>query len=129
MGFTPNSRGRSMHSILIVEDDSDIRESLAELLSDEGYDVLEAEHGARALEILKSQSEQPCVLLLDVMMPVMTGPELLDALRDQESLSSIPVIVISAAASKSVVPRATHFMRKPLDFEVLLRTVHEICPH
>jgi hypothetical protein len=79
-------------SILIVEDDSTTRELLRRNLESDGWTVLEAEHGAKALEILAVTT--PAAILLDLMMPVMDGFEFLD--RQSADARAIPVIVITA---------------------------------
>lgn len=70
---------RHMPTILVVEADDDLRECLADILRHAGYDVRQAEHGQRALEMLEMMPTQPCVVLLDMMGPVMSGGELLEA--------------------------------------------------
>src|SRR4051812_46327475 len=87
--------------ILIVEDDVDIRDSLRQLLEDEGFSVLTAGNGREGLERLKSMS-QPCLILLDLLMPVMDGREFLDEflrLRNENDFASAAskVLVLSAA--------------------------------
>lgn len=61
------------HSVLIVDDDADIRETLSDFLQDEGYDVAAVGDGAQALAFLRSGVALPCLILLDLMMPVMDG--------------------------------------------------------
>src|SRR5687768_9874219 len=78
---------------LVVDDDDEIRAAYAELLTGRGYAVVEARHGAAALELLASGAVRPVVVLLDLAMPVMNGWELLSAARPQ--LAGVPVIVIS----------------------------------
>jgi CheY-like chemotaxis protein len=116
-----------MGAILIVEDDDDIRGLIADALRREGYDVLEAEHGARALEILAEQRTQPCLILLDLMMPVMSGPELLKVLRDTDRLASLPVVVVSAGGRPDEAPEARKFVRKPPNLGVLFTLAEEFC--
>jgi CheY-like chemotaxis protein len=110
--------------ILLVEDDTAIRETIAELLCDEGYRVTSAANGAEALELLEA-SDAPSLILLDLMMPVMNGWELQRALHRDPRLSSIPVVVISA--SRDAEPRlptdAAAFLAKPFDAGRLLDTV------
>lgn len=113
-----------MREILLVEDDDDIRELFAELLREAGYKVFEAENGLVALEYLE-QSDAPCLVLLDIMLPVMTGPELLRALHQRNRLASLAVVALSAGGSASDVPEANKFLRKPVDPEQLLRVVRE----
>jgi CheY-like chemotaxis protein len=116
-----------MKTILLVEDNDDIREVVGELLRDEGYEVLEAEHGAAALAQLEKMHGQPCLVLLDMMMPVMSGTELLKVLHDSHRLAPLPVVVLSAASEAQDVPEAQGFIRKPADPEVLIAMVKEFC--
>jgi CheY-like chemotaxis protein len=116
-----------MGAILIVEDDDDIRGLLADVFRREGYDVLEAEHGAHALDILAEQAVPPCLMILDLMMPVMSGPELLKALSDTDRLASLPVVVVSAGGRPEDVPEARRFVRKPPSPELLRALAEEFC--
>jgi CheY-like chemotaxis protein len=116
-----------MSAILIVDDDDVIRELLANLLRRDGYEVLEAEHGARALEILDEQATPPCLMLLDLMMPVMSGPELLKALEQSQRLATLPVVVISAGGRAEEVPEARKFVRKPPRPDVVRALAAEFC--
>jgi CheY-like chemotaxis protein len=87
-------RDQSDGPVLIVEDDSNLREMLRRTLEAEKWKVAEAEHGQIALEKLKTQ--KPAVILLDLMMPVMDGFELLEQLHKNEEWRKIPVVVITA---------------------------------
>ena len=116
-----------MRQVLIVEDDADIREALAENLRDAGYGVREAENGKQALEFLESDAADPCLVLLDLMMPIMNGAELLQALQEGHRLASLPVVVVSAGGSPSEAQGARRFLRKPPNPELLLALVREFC--
>lgn len=109
--------------ILIVEDDLDIRETLSELLVDEGYSVEVAENGQVAIDKLKNEHALPNVILLDLMMPVKNGFEFCKEKAVDNRLSHIPIIVMSAdghiRSSKDLLS-AQAYLRKPLDiFEML----------
>jgi CheY-like chemotaxis protein len=115
------------HSVLIVEDDAEIRESLKEIIELEGYLVFTAPDGKKALEILRTANDKPCLVLLDLMMPVMSGWEVL-ALREQDvMLATIPVIVVSAAGERAKQTQATGYIKKPVDIDVLLNMIHKYC--
>lgn len=116
-----------MHTILVVEDDTDIREVVAELLEAEGYRVAQAANGKEALDHLRQAEVLPCVVLLDLMMPVMSGPELLEILAADPSLSNLPVVVVSAMADRGRAPGVKRFLRKPVSSEALREVVAEYC--
>ena len=84
--------------VLLVEDDGAIRETLAEVLTEEGYIVSTAMHGAQALDHLTC-GLRPRLILLDLMMPVMTGWDLMARVADEPALWSVPVIVVSGAGA------------------------------
>jgi CheY-like chemotaxis protein len=110
-----------------VEDDPDIREIIQMILEDEGFDVVTACNGAEAEEEL-SHIKEPCVLLLDLMMPVMSGWELLDHLmRDGKLDDGLHVIVVSAAPADVPEPPVERIMCKPLRAEQLIATVRQYC--
>ena len=110
--------------ILVVEDEHELQVSLSTVLGDEGYSVTCVNHGKAALEHLRSPAARPCVILLDLMMPVMTG---FDFRREQQrdpSLAAIPVIVLSANAGDhagDVQPAAT--FRKPVELDEVIGMV------
>jgi CheY-like chemotaxis protein len=115
--------------ILIVEDDAGIRESMADILKDEGYDVVEAVHGAEALALLKS-GVRPCLVLLDLMMPVMDGPSFRAAQQSDSVLSQIPVVIISAyreIEENARALRANGVLKKPIRLADLIATVNTYC--
>ena len=116
-------------TILIVEDDSDVRESLAVFLEGEGYSVVEAEHGKEALRCLRSSTDF-CLILLDLFMPMMNGWAFRDEQLRDPSLAAIPVVVISADAGtsqKAAALGAVDAMVKPIEFDRLLETVAHHC--
>ena len=80
--------------ILVVDDDADFREGMRAELERKGYQVEEAENGAAALEL--ATAKPPLLILLDLQMPVMNGRELMTRLRQQESTSEVPVVVLSS---------------------------------
>jgi CheY-like chemotaxis protein len=84
-------------TVLLVEDDDDARESVAEVLSDEGFDVLTARDGVEALEHF-DQLPTPAALVLDLALPRMDGREVLRRLRLRESLADLPICVLSGEA-------------------------------
>jgi CheY-like chemotaxis protein len=112
--------------VLVVDDDQDIRETLAELLTDEGYLVESASNGREALTTLRN-GVRPDVILLDLMMPVMDGYQFRDEQRADPLLASIPVIVITAGSNPSLSALgANMFVPKPLDLGRLLDSLSSV---
>jgi CheY-like chemotaxis protein len=116
--------------ILIVEDDVSIREALKELLEVEGYDALTACNGREGIEVLKT-ALCPCLILLDLMMPVMTGWEFIEEIKrtDHGRLKDNPVFVLSAVANEKNTPGVAGFLRKPMELESVLSAVKHFCGH
>ena len=117
-----------MPSILVVEDDAGAREALSDILQEEGFDVSQAANGREALDQLEG-GMRPCVILLDLVMPVMDGWEFRERQLRQASLAPIPVVVLTATAGEGpeAVPERD-VLRKPVDFEALLARVESHCP-
>jgi CheY-like chemotaxis protein len=111
-------------SVLLVEDDADIREAVSSVLEAEGYTVLTAENGAQALAIL--ERGQPCVVLLDLMMPVMSGWEFMRIVKENQRLVDMPVVVVSAYSERKA-EGVRRVLKKPLDVNKLLAAVAEYC--
>ena len=117
--------GPAGSSVLVVDDDLDIRLMISQALELEGWRVTTAANGREALDRLIT-GERPRMILLDVMMPVMSGWEVLQALRGDDALRSIPVVLISgddSVGARLPATGATTFLRKPIDLSVLLDTV------
>lgn len=114
--------------ILVVEDDQDTLESMQDALESEGYSVATAVNGEDALEKLKSM-KAPCVILLDLMMPVMSGGEFLTVLRDTEALRELPVVVVSAwpDEARKIHSEVQGFVKKPVSLDALLGAVAKFC--
>ena len=116
-------------SILVVEDDQDVRDALATVLETEGYSVAKAADGQEALGQLRAASA-PCVILLDLYMPVMNGWAFRDEQLRDPKLASIPVIVVSAdtmVARRAADLGAAGYVGKPIDFDRLLALVATHC--
>ena len=130
--MSPTTSGPSARlypRVLIVEDDADLRESLSLILEEEGFEVIRAENGRIALDYLKG-NRAPCVVLLDLMMPVMNGWEFRDAQLQDPELSGIPVVVLSAdarTASKAQALGVEQYLRKPIQLDQLVGVVANFC--
>ena len=113
--------------VLIVDDDRDVRDAMAELLSDEGYECLQARNGLEALAILKV--ERPGLLLVDLIMPIMNGVDLLARLHQDPALCEIPVIAMTAANDRMVgVKLDGPVLHKPIDLTLLSQMLAQYYP-
>jgi CheY-like chemotaxis protein len=118
-------------TVMIVEDDRDVLESMAEVLEDSDYHVMRAKHGAEALASLREGGHRPCVILLDIMMPVMDAWEFRAAQARDPVLGTIPVVVLSAHAKMQEAAADMHAagaLAKPVRLDALLATVRQFCP-
>lgn len=116
--------------ILIVDDDTSIRAALSEILEDEGYTVSNASNGQEALRYLRQQPQAPCLILLDLMMPIMNGWDFRQVQQQDPQLSTIPVVVISAdnnVSQKARTVGANGYLQKPINIPRLLNVVREYC--
>ena len=118
-------------SILIVEDDEAIRESMREILEFEQYRVFTAANGQEAIDLLHNQVTHPCLILLDLMMPVMSGWEFLAAIKNEkfETLATIPIVLVSASgdAANQARKETAGFIKKPINLDTLLQMVQQHC--
>jgi len=113
--------------VLIVEDDEDLRDMMAQMLTIEGFNTATAANGREALEYLHSTGK-PNVILLDLMMPVMDGWEFRRQQKADPELAPVPVIVLSALdPPRAATVDADAFLKKPLDFDRLLELVRDHC--
>ncbi len=118
------------HTVLVVEDDLDVRQALVDILEDHGFQTVGARDGAEALAFLLGAAELPCVILLDLMMPVMDGASFRYAQRREPRLASIPVVVLSAYRD---VDRHAHgldavsVLRKPPTVRELVNVLRTHC--
>ena len=122
----PEERRPGCKSILIVEDEPSIRETLRALLELEGYPVYAAENGKEGLRLLR-EIPRPCLVLLDLLMPVMNGMEFLEAKNHEDAIAAIPVCVVSGVAERPALPAISQFIKKPIDFDGLLKFVRQYC--
>ena len=105
-------------SVLIVDDDREYRDVLADVLQAEGCAVFTAENGERALEVLEKL--RPDLLLVDLLMPVMSGWELCEVLESTPRLADIPLVVLSAVAGLRPVGRS-RVLSKPVRLNTLMQ--------
>jgi CheY-like chemotaxis protein len=117
-------------TVLVVEDDEVIRETLAQLLEDQGYKIVVAHHGRDALEKLGTAETTPCLVLMDLMTPVMNGWELLAAVRKEPRWAHLPVIILSAGGEAHdllLTDSNVRFLKKPIRMASLLEAVRAGC--
>lgn len=123
------SAGQTGKPILLVEDDDANRDAMCDFLREEGYVVVGAENGARAMELLREGLE-PALILLDLMMPVMNAWEFRAAQRREPALADIPVILLSAGHRIEEEARrfgAAGVISKPPDLDELLAHIARHC--
>ena len=115
-----------MKLLLVVDDEYAVVETLADLLREENYEVLTAHHGKQALDILKTS--KPVCCLVDMMMPVMGGVDLVAAMRADPTLARIPVILMSAIAREEHLEmhKVAAIMRKPFGLSKLLEVLETV---
>lgn len=119
------------NAILIVEDDRDIAETLAEILEYNGYEALTAGNGKEALDKLRQVEKLPRLILLDLMMPVMDGWQFREAQSGDPALAHVPVIIVSAhvrARETAAQLGAVGWLKKPVDLDTLLQAVTDHWP-
>jgi CheY-like chemotaxis protein len=116
--------------VLVVDDDPAIREALADLLGDEGYHVVTAMNGVEALDKLRAPSQtRPCVILLDLMMPLMNGQQFFAAQQQDAALASIPIVLISAdtGVRQKAASFGGEYLAKPVRIETVLEVIERHC--
>lgn len=116
------------HTILVVDDDPDIRESVADVLAIEGYRVATAANGLEALEYLRREP-LPCLVLLDLSMPVCDGWTFCAEQQKDARIASVPVAILSALAHShaDTLQHTVARLGKPVKMDVLLETLERHC--
>lgn len=113
-------------TILLAEDDLEIRDIVQELLEEKGYDVIPARTGRQALDFLSLDPRSPPdLVILDLMMPIVTGWQVLEAIQHDPALAKIPVVILTAA-SQDRPTGAAAFLRKPFRIDVLMETIERL---
>ncbi|MEO5767817.1 MAG: response regulator [Polyangia bacterium] len=113
-------------TILLAEDDLEIRDAVQELLEEKGYDVIPARTGRQALDFLSLDPRSPPdLVILDLMMPIVTGWQVLETIQHDPALSKVPVVILTAT-SQDRPTGAAAFLRKPFQIEVLLETIQRL---
>jgi CheY-like chemotaxis protein len=113
--------------VMVIEDERESRIFLVELLQLEGFKVVAFANGAEALGHL-SQASPPCLIIMDMRMPVMDGPAFRAAMLADPRLANIPIVVVTAFEPRAAADlSALRVFRKPVDVDGLLGTVRENC--
>jgi CheY-like chemotaxis protein len=119
-------KDRATKTVLLVEDDADVRDSLQDILEDEGFDVIPAANGKQAIDFLTlNEPAGADLVILDLFMPMVSGWEVLERMTGDAKLNDIPVLVLSAAAAPKP-ERAQGFVRKPFSLEAFVTKVHGV---
>jgi CheY-like chemotaxis protein len=112
------------HQVLLVEDDEGVRETIIDALTDEGYQVLSAVNGREALKVLEKQ--RPCMIFLDLMMPIVDGWEVFRRLKADANLATIPVCIMTAVPHKAPLG-AVSVLPKPIGLRSMLDLLSVHC--
>jgi DNA-binding response OmpR family regulator len=115
--------------ILVIEDETDIREMLSLRLKKERFEVVEASEGTTGLK--KALEEQPDLVLLDLMLPFMSGLDILRKLRNNPKSEQVPIIIVSAKGEESDIVvglelGADDYVTKPFNMSVLLARINAL---
>jgi CheY-like chemotaxis protein len=114
-------------AVLVVEDDHDSCDGIVEVLHLEGYRALGAGNGREALEILRAGRFAPDVILIDLWMPTMSGPEFREALLEDQRFARIPVVACTGDTLGPALRQTIGTLEKPIDIDALLAIVHRGC--
>lgn len=118
------------HRVLVVDDDNEIRETMVEILNDEGYEAVGASDGIEALEQLRDPADRWCLVLLDLMMPNMDGRAFRAVQLQDPAIAPIPVVIVSAmndVATTAEELRVAAHMTKPIPLRELIQMVRQFC--
>ena len=115
--------GREGSCVLVVDDEPDVRETLRDLVEMCGCSVMVAANGAEALALLADR--RPCMIILDLLMPVMTGEEMLAAMRREPTLAELPVVISTSAPERA--PSGVPVLRKPIDIDSFMLWLRRNC--
>lgn len=116
-----------MRKVLIIEDNIDINLSLKEIFEQDGYEAEVAFDGQEAINKIKSMTEKPCLILLDLMMSPMNGWEFMAHVTKEALLPGVPIVVISAVHNKDTLPGTIQFIAKPFSVDQALSLCDTYC--
>lgn len=129
MNNTPVSRMGKKKLIFVVDDDPDMNELVCNVLADAGYDTISAFDGKQALEMVREH--QPDLVLLDIMLPEIDGVEVCRTINKDESIRTIPVIMVTVKTGlssklSSYVAGARRYITKPIEMDELISEVDKV---
>jgi CheY-like chemotaxis protein len=113
-------------TVLLVDDDPDVSAAYAEVISEAGYDVVSVHDGRHALDWLETSGRRPCVVLLDLMMPVMDGRQFIRALGTRAPPYDVSVVLMTAHRGDEDV-KGDALLQKPVSLDTLLETIARFC--
>jgi CheY-like chemotaxis protein len=119
------SASRRSKTVMVVDDEEGICETLRDVFEDEGYSVGVATNGVDALAMLRAMSPKPCMVILDLLMPVMDGNAVYRAMKADPALAGVPVLVSTSDPSRA--PSGVYIVRKPVALDLLLDAVRRCC--
>jgi CheY-like chemotaxis protein len=112
-------------TIVVVDDEEGICDVLRDLFEDEGYQVGVASNGVDALALLQALTTKPCMVILDIAMPLLDGNAVFRAMRADPVLADIPVVFTTSDPSRA--PSGVFIMRKPVALDVILDAARKCC--
>jgi CheY-like chemotaxis protein len=115
--------GTESACVLVVDDEEDVRETLRDLVEMCGCSAIVARNGAEALELMAER--RPCMIILDLLMPVMSGVEMLEAMRREPALAELPVVISTSAPERA--PAGVPVLKKPLDIDSFMSWLRRNC--
>ena len=115
-------------SVMVVDDDTSVRESMSRLLEAKGFSVLQADNGQTALDLLKKEPHFPCLVILDLAMPIMDGRRFLEIRAEDPILRDIPVVVVSGNPPPPKEPKGIEaYLTKPVSVDRLIHVIKHKC--
>lgn len=116
------------NQILVIEDDVHIREVMKSVLEYEGYSVKTASNGKEGLDLV-AVMKKPCLILLDLMMPIMDGWKFAELIGKDHFLSEIPIVVVTAFPKENTekLEHVRTIIKKPVDIDLLMAQVETFC--
>jgi CheY-like chemotaxis protein len=122
--MTPTRSSAPQHgSVLIIDDEEDVRESLRDVVEMVGCSALMAANAEEGLAVLAAH--RPCLIVLDLLMPGMSGAQMLETLRREPAWSAMPVVISTSAPERA--PAGVPVLAKPIDVEALCRWMRSVC--